>query len=65
MKMDGRIVQVVKPIPEHSLAHGVVGTATQVGLLFPDLYALDPVIPEDEDKFKGLLFTEAELEPVL
>ncbi len=66
MVLNGRLVQVARPTPDNSLVQGVVGVAhlvwpsTFVG--FSDLYLLEPESPEDQERVKGLLFVDGELE---
>ena len=68
MSLHGKLVQVARPTPENSLAQGVVGTAwlmwprDSIGI--PDLYVLEPEIPDDQKLVEGLLFTNVELEPL-
>ena len=69
MTLSNKMVQVARPIPENSLALGVVGAALlmwesdAVGI--PDMYILDPESPDDQEKVAGLLFTDGELEALL
>jgi len=71
--LSGKLVQVVRPTQENSLAQGMVGTAWSVkdmgedlpnNASIPDLYLLEPEGFDDQEKVAGLLFTEGELEPL-
>ena len=73
MILSGKLVQVARPTPENSLALGVVGVAwALVGGLWIDdcgadvgaIYFLEPESSADQEKVAGLLFIEAELEPL-
>ena len=65
MSINDKLVQVAKPIPENSLAIGVVGMTylmwPAAGVGIPEMYGLEPDSPNDWEKVKGLLFTEKEL----
>ena len=73
MTLSGKLVQVARPTQENSLAEGMVGTAwsaidmdddpTSAGSA-PDMYILEAEGLEDQEKIAGLLFSEAELEPL-
>ena len=63
MTLANKRVRVARPTVENSLAQGVVGMALPViGTL--GLYYLIPYYGGDMDKVKGMLFSEAELEPL-
>ncbi len=66
MVLNGRLVQVARPIPENSLAMGVVGIAQlawpRVDVGIPEMYILVPQSLADHERFGGMLFTEEELE---
>ncbi len=66
MVLNGKLVQVARPIPDNSLAMGVVGTAhlmwPAAGNGIPEMYGSEPEFPEDQEKVNGMLFTEEELE---
>ena len=68
MTLSGKLVQVVRPIPENSLAQGAVGVAWTVAEMgiddveTADMYILEPESLDDQEKVEGLLFTEGELE---
>ncbi len=66
MTLSGKLVQVARPTPEHSLAQGAVGVAWPAGILDIDTgdmyYSLEPESPADQEKVAGFLFTEGELE---
>ena len=62
----GKLVRVARPIPDNSLAMGVVGTAhlmwPAAGVGIPEMYGLEPESLEDQAKVNGMLFTQEELE---
>ena len=63
MTLANKRVQVVRPTVENSFAQGVVGMALSA-INDSNQYFL---IPDDEDalnKVEGVLFSEAELEPL-
>ena len=71
MNLSGKLVRVVSPTRENTLAQGMKGTAwsaldmdddTPSASSAPDLYILEPEGLDDQEKIAGLLFTEAELE---
>ena len=71
MNLSGKLVRVVSPTRENTLAQGMEGTArsaldmdddTPSASSAPDLYILEPEGLDDQEKIAGLLFTEAELE---
>ena len=66
MVLSGKLVQVARPIPENSLAMGVVGIAylawPRVDVGIPEMYILVPESLTDQETFGGMLFTEEELE---
>jgi hypothetical protein len=73
MTLSGKLVQVARPTQENSLAEGMVGTAWSAldmddgaasAASGPDLYILEPEGLDDQEKIAGLLFSEAELEPL-
>jgi hypothetical protein len=65
MTMDYKRVRVARPTEENRLAQGVVGMALPaVGNGTVGLFYLIPYYAGDMDTVEGLLFSEAELEPL-
>ena len=67
MTLDRKLVQVIRPTLENSLAIGVIGVARSVkargtGSITPEFYTIYPDDRASSRKVSELLFTEAELE---
>ena len=65
MTLANKRVRVARPTVENRVARGVVGMALPaIGVGTLRLYYLIPYYGGDMDKVEGLLFSEAELEPL-
>ena len=62
MILSDKLVQVARRTTDHSLLQGELGTAWWLGIMFPDLYVLAPEGADDEEKLKGQLCHESELD---
>ena len=73
MTLSGKLVQVARPTQENSLAEGMVGKAWSAVVMdydptsagsATDMYSREGEGLEEQEKIAGLLFSEAELEPL-
>ena len=65
MTLANKRVQVARPVYENSLAIGIVGLAIPAATtIVANRYVLVPDDAKDLEKVQGLLFSEAELEPL-
>ena len=65
MTLANKRVQVVRPVYENSLSIGIVGIAIPAATtVVAGRYVLVPENATDLEKVQGLLFSEAELEPL-